>query len=180
MRPATTIQRLSTAQGCQNLRHPTSPPRRRHNIEVQGESFPAVGGLAVREHWSNRQIEDAAIELVLARERAAGRHADDTRGRGALADIEGDRLIEVKAFGGSARGVDLWLEGNQVAAALAEPERFHLVLVEHVRGPEPRIIDLHGAELAALLERRREKRHFEVPLPTGVYDRLCAESEPSE
>lgn len=39
----------------------------------------AVRGVAVREHWSNRQIEDAAIELVLARERAAGRHADDTR-----------------------------------------------------------------------------------------------------
>jgi hypothetical protein len=86
---------------------------------------------------TNPQVEDAAICLVLEREHNAGRSAVDTRGQGALADIEGDWLIEVKAFGRSARGADLWLETRQVPAALNDPERFHLVLVEnagcHVR-----------------------------------------------
>ena len=45
---------------------------------------------------SNREIEDAAIRLVLAHEAAAGRAATDTRHRNAPTDIDGDRLIEVK------------------------------------------------------------------------------------
>ena len=93
---------------------------------------------------TNRQVEDAAICLVLEREHSAGRAAVDTRGQGALADIEGDWLIEVKAFGRSARGEDLWLETRQVHAALNDPERFHLVLVENIRSGVPRIIDIHG------------------------------------
>lgn len=109
---------------------------------------------------TNRQVEDAAIRLVLE------------RGQGALADIEGDWLIEVKAYGRSARGADLWLETRQVHAALNDPERFHLVLVENIRSGAPRIIDIHGDQLALLLERRREKHYFEVPFPTGVYDAL--------
>lgn len=121
---------------------------------------------------SNREIEDAAVRLVLEREVAAGRVAADTRSRGAVADIEGDRVIEVKAYGGTARGSDLWLETRQVEAALQDPERFHLVLVENVRSGVPRIIDIHGVELAALLESRREKKYYEVPFPTRVYDEL--------
>lgn len=121
---------------------------------------------------TNRQIEDVAIRFVLEREHAAGRRAIDTRGRGALADIEGDWLIEVKAYGRSARGADLWLETRQVQAALDDPERFHLIIVDNVRSGQPRIIDLHGEQLAVLLGRRREKHYFEVPFPTGVYDSL--------
>lgn len=121
---------------------------------------------------TNRQVEDAAIRLVLEREHNSGRSAVDTRGQGALADIEGDWLIEVKAYGRSARGADLWLETRQVHAALNDPERFHLVLVENIRSGAPRIIDIHGDQLALLLERRREKHYFEVPFPTGVYDAL--------
>ena len=124
---------------------------------------------------TNRQVEDAAIRHVLEREHSAGRAAVDTRGQGALADIEGDWLIEVKAYGGSARGADLWLETRQVQAALNDPERFHLVLVENVRSGAPRIVDIHGDHLARLLERRREKHYFEVPFPTGTYDALVAD-----
>ena len=124
---------------------------------------------------TNRQVEDAAIRLVLEREHSAGRAAVDTRGQGALADIEGDWLVEVKAFGRSARGADLWLETRQVQAALNDPERFHLVLVENIRSGAPRIIDIHGDQLARLLERRREKHYCEVPFPTGVYDALVAD-----
>lgn len=124
---------------------------------------------------TNRQVEDIAIQLVLDREQAVGRSAVDTRGKGALADIEGDWLIEVKAYGRSARGADLWLETRQVQAALAEPDRFHLVLVEDIRSGQPRIIDIHGEQLTRLLDRRREKHYFEVPFPTGVYDALVHE-----
>jgi hypothetical protein len=56
---------------------------------------------------TNRQVEDVAIKVVLDRERRAGREAVDTRGKGARADVEGDWLIEAKAYGRSARGADL-------------------------------------------------------------------------
>lgn len=139
----------------------------------ESDSVGSVSGAAM----SNRQIEDAAIRAVLQREQIAGRRAVDVRGRGAVGDIEGDRIIEVKAYGTTARGNDMWLETRQVQAALADPERFHLVLVENVRQGDPeffRVIDICGEDLTALLERRREKHYFEVPLPTGVYDRLVA------
>lgn len=58
------------------------------------------------ENTTNRAVENAAIEYVLAYEREQGRKAWDTRGHGAAADLESDdgRLIEVKAYGRSARG----------------------------------------------------------------------------
>ena len=124
---------------------------------------------------SNRKIEDIAIQLVLAREHDAGRSAFDARGRSSLVDVEGDLLIEVKAFSGSARGSDLWLETRQVHAALENPERFHLVIVEKVGTDEPRILDISGEPLAVLLARRREKHYFEVPVSTATYDSLVAE-----
>lgn len=125
---------------------------------------------------TNRQIEDIAIRLVLDRENAAGRAARDTRGEGAMADVEGDWVIEVKAYGGSARGADLWLETRQVGAALNDPDGFHLVIVDNIRVGPPRLIDIHGDQLAALLDRRREKHYFEVPLPTSVFDSLIADA----
>lgn len=56
-------------------------------------------------------------------------------------------------------------------AALNDPERFHLVLVENIRSGAPRIIDIHDDQLARLLDRRREKHYFEVPFPTGATTR---------
>jgi hypothetical protein len=124
---------------------------------------------------TNRLIEDAAIAHVLCLEEAAGRTAVDARGAGALVDIEGDRLIEVKAYGRSARGSDLWLEPRQVEAARAYPLRFHLMIVENVRQGDPagfQVLDITGDLLVRLLERKREKRYFEVPFPVAVYDEL--------
>lgn len=95
-----------------------------------------------------------------------------------MADIEGDRIIEVKACGGSARGSDLWLEVRQVLAAEADRERLHLVIVEYVRQGDPaafRVLDLSGERLASLLARKREKHYFEVPFPVGLYDALVSE-----
>jgi hypothetical protein len=123
---------------------------------------------------SNRQVEDIAVQFVLAREHQAGRSAADVRGKHALVDIEGDLLIEVKAFSGSARGSDLWLETRQVRAALDNPERFHLVIVDNVATGAPHLRDISGPTLTALLARRREKHYFEVPLPTSTYDSLAS------
>jgi len=77
-----------------------------------------VGGGSV-----GNQVEEAAIEFVIAIEAAEGRSARDARREpGVPTDVVSlDRLIEVKAYGGSARGHDLWLEPAQVTAALAAP-----------------------------------------------------------
>ncbi|KRF24375.1 hypothetical protein ASG95_07380 [Phycicoccus sp. Soil803] len=87
-------------------------------------------------------------------------------------------MIEVKAYGGSARGSDLWLEARQVLAAEEDRERFHLVIVENVRQGDPaafRVLDLSGERLSALLKRKREKNYFEVPFPVSLYDTLVSE-----
>ncbi len=47
--------------------------------------------------------------------------------------MSGDRVIELKAFGSSARGTDIWLEPNQYNAALDDPDHFWLYVVENVR-----------------------------------------------
>ena len=80
----------------------------------------------------NRAIESAAIQWIIKLEGAAGRAALDTRGGGGVADITSPpRTIEVKAFGGVARGQDLWLETTQVNAALADTD-FWVYVVENI------------------------------------------------
>lgn len=135
---------------------------------------------------SNREIENRALEVVIAHELAAGRTAHDTRGTpSALVDVESidnatgeKRLIEIKAFGGAGRGDDLWLEPNQVKA-LEEIPGAHLYLVTNIRAADPtqiRILDLTGEQLHERLARKREKHYFEVPLPVSIYDDLVAVS----
>lgn len=121
----------------------------------------------------NRAIEDAAIAFVIDYERRFGRVAQDTRGRGAAADVESDdRIIEVKAAGGSARGADLWLETRQVEEARHNPN-FHVYVVDNVRQADPEhfgLVDLHGEVLARLLQRAREQHYYTVPVPVKIYD----------
>jgi hypothetical protein len=97
----------------------------------------------------------------------------DTRFANAPADIESPpRLIEVKAFGKSNRGFDLWLEPRQVEEALGNPN-FYVYVVENVRQGDPSLFTLKvlgGELLARLLERRKEQRYFTVPWPVAVYD----------
>lgn len=134
---------------------------------------------------SNRETENRAIRAVIAHERAAGRTAVDTRGNSSSrVDIESTdandekRLIEIKALGGSGRGDDLWLEPNQVAA-LEEVPGSHLYVVTNVRSADPsaiRILDLTGDRLRERLRVKREKLHYEVPLPVKVYDQLEREA----
>ncbi|MDP3712176.1 MAG: DUF3883 domain-containing protein [Mycobacteriales bacterium] len=122
---------------------------------------------------TNRQVEAAAIEFVIAREAEEGRVATDTRYQGEAGDVvSGDRVVEVKAFGGSARGADLWLETRQVEEGRSNPN-FWLYLVENIRQGDPahyRLLRIGGEQLQALLARAREKHYFEVPFPVAVYD----------
>ena len=120
----------------------------------------------------NRAIEDAAIAYVLQYEASQGRRAIDVRGQRAPADIDGDRVIEVKAFGGRARGEDLWLEARQVAEAETNPD-FWVYVVVNVRQGDPQQFDLlmlGGEQLARLLARKRAQTYFSVPFPVAEYD----------
>jgi len=120
-----------------------------------------------------KAVEDAAIEWVMGLERAAGRRPRDTRHEGAPADIESPpRLIEVKSFGTSNRGYDLWLEVRQVQEAKTNPE-FYVYVVENVRQGDPGQFTLRvlgGDRLRHLLERAKEQRYYTVPWPVADYD----------
>lgn len=121
----------------------------------------------------SKAIENAAIEWVIGLERAAGRQPRDTRYVGAPADIESPpRLIEVKSFGASNRGYDLWLEVRQVEEAKANPD-FYVYVVENVGQGDPGQFTLRvlgGERLRRLLERAKEQRHYTVPWPVADYD----------
>ena len=129
--------------------------------------------MTITELSGPKQIEDAAIEYVIDRERAEGREALDTRHHGPADVVSGDRVIEVKACGTSSRGYELWLECRQYVAARDDPEHFWLYLVENVAQGDPgqfRLIRLGGARLQELLDRAKEHRHWTVPVPVAVYD----------
>ncbi len=125
------------------------------------------------QHITNRAIEDAAIAHVLDWEAAHGRPSHDTRGTGAAADVAGvHRTIEVKAYGGLARGQDLWLEPRQVAEGRHNPN-FWLYIVENIRQGDParfRLLQIGGEALQAMLDRAVERRYFTVPWPVAIYD----------
>jgi hypothetical protein len=78
----------------------------------------------------------------------------------------------VKAYGRSARGSDLWLEARQVQAALDDPSRSRLVVVDHIRTPS--VQECRELFTINVDESRsaREKHCFEVPFSTAVYDSL--------
>jgi len=133
------------------------------------------GGSVMVEIRGNRAIENAAIKWVLERERAAGREPEDMRGKGAPADIESPpRMIEVKAYGESARGQDLWLEVRQVEEARNNPN-FWLYVLENIGQGNPvafTVKELGGERLRKLVERAKEQRYYTVPWPVADYDSL--------
>ncbi|WP_139307349.1 protein NO VEIN domain-containing protein [Micromonospora pattaloongensis] len=121
----------------------------------------------------NRAIETAAIDYVIMREREAGRTACDVRGTGSAGDVASPpRMIEVKAYGKSARGTDLWLEVRQVEEALQNPD-FWIYVVENVRQGDPSQFTLKmlgGERLQKLLGRAKEQRYYTLPWPVADYD----------
>lgn len=106
-------------------------------------------------------------------ERAKGRQPQDTRHKGAPADIQSPpRLIEIKAFGTTTRGYDLPLEVRQIEEARRNPN-FYVYVVENVRQGNPADFTLRvlgGSRLQRLLERAKEYRGYYVPWPVADYD----------
>jgi Domain of unknown function (DUF3883) len=122
----------------------------------------------------NKAIEDAAIAFVLDLERQAGRVPVDRRYEKAYAaDIDSlPRVIEVKAVGDSQRGWFLPLEVPQVNEARNNPD-FYVYIVDNVRQGDQAKFGLKvlgGERLARLLEKAKERRYFEVPVPVAEYD----------
>jgi hypothetical protein len=106
-------------------------------------------------------------------ERAAGRDPVDVSKAGFRYDIDSPpRKIEVKAFGGSARGVPLPLEERQMAEAREDPDHFFLYIVDNVTsgGVEPGVRVLHGQALARLLERATASVTYWSSFRVGEYD----------
>jgi hypothetical protein len=128
----------------------------------------------VEEIRGNKAVEDEAIAWVMGLERRAGRDPRDTRhdAQNPADLISPPRVIEVKAFGASARGNDLSLETNQVDEARGNPN-FFLYVVEDVRQGDPDRFTLKvlgGTRLRRLLDRAKEQRYFSVPWPVADYE----------
>jgi hypothetical protein len=136
--------------------------------------LPICNPEPVAELVGNKATEDAAIAWVMQLELAAGRSPQDTRYRGAPADIESPpRLIEVKAFGKSTRGYDLLIEPRQLEEARGNPD-FYIYVVENVRQGDPSQFTLRvlaGDHLQRLLARVKEYRYYGVPWPVADHDK---------
>ncbi|WP_173158355.1 protein NO VEIN domain-containing protein [Phytohabitans suffuscus] len=133
-------------------------------------------------HMSNRAIEDAAVAYLLEWEAARGRPSRDTHNTGAAADVaNAHRTIEVKAYGGLARGQDLWLEPSQYTEGRDNPN-FWLYVVENIRQGDParfRLLEIDGETLRVMLVRAVERRCFTVPWPVATYDELIRDQYPA-
>lgn len=126
---------------------------------------------------ANAEIERAAIEHVLKLEREAGREPVDVHLQGFPYDVcSPPRKIEVKAFGGSARGAPVPLEDRQVKAAREDPENFYVYVADNVAaGHEAEIAVrvLHGPILRTMLDRAAPHITYWPTLRTSDYDQLA-------
>ena len=120
----------------------------------------------------NSATEAAAIQHVLGLEERGGRQPIDVSRSGLPYDISSPpRKIEIKAFGASARGEPLPLEGSQVDAALDDPENYYLYIVDNIARPDlisVRVI--HGAALRSMIDRTQPQRTFWPTFRVAEYD----------
>ncbi|OBJ53408.1 DUF3883 domain-containing protein [Mycobacterium sp. 1423905.2] len=124
---------------------------------------------------ANSEVERIAIEYVMALERAAGRRPEDVHLQGEPYDIASPpRKIEVKAFGGSARGAAIPLEDRQFQAAREDPDNYYVYVVDNVAREQnaTEIRVLHGRALQDLLDRARPHITYWPTFRTGDYDRI--------
>ena len=93
-------------------------------------------------------------------------------GTGAAGDVDSPPpTTEVKAYGRSARGSDLWLEARQVQARRSG--ECYVYVVENARQGDPAQLTLEvpaGQRHARLLERAKEQRYYTVPSPVPDHD----------
>ncbi len=122
----------------------------------------------------NNETERAAIEHVVALERRAGRIPEDVHLRGFPYDVSSPpRRIEVKAFGGSARGAPIPLEDRQVLAANQDPDNFYVYVVDNVARADQGLMQvrvIHGDALRALLARAKPHITYWPTFRTADYD----------
>lgn len=122
----------------------------------------------------NKETEQAAIAHVMALERAAGRDPKDVHALGHPYDVDSSpRMIEVKAFGRSARSEPLPLEHRQVTAAKANPEHYYVYVVDNlagIGGAEVGVRILHGETLLTMIERSRPQITYWPTFKATEYD----------
>jgi Domain of unknown function (DUF3883) len=126
---------------------------------------------------TNAEIEGAAIEYVMGLERAADRQPEDVHLQGFPYDVSSPpRKIEVKAFGGSARGAPIPLEDRQVKAAREDPVNFYVYVVDNIAaGDQAKIAVrvLQGPVLSAMLDRAVPHITYWPTLRTSEYDQMA-------
>ena len=126
---------------------------------------------------ANADVERAGIEYVMRLEREAGRHPEDVHQQSFAYDVSSPpRKIEVKAFGGSARGAPIPLEDRQVKAAREDPENFYAYVVDNIAaGDQAKIAvrALHGTVLRAMLDRTMPRITYWPTLRTSDYDQIA-------
>src|SRR5262249_4406303 len=118
----------------------------------------------------------AAIEYVMGLEREARRQPVDVHLQGFPYDISSPpRKIEVKGFGGSARGAPIPLEDRQVKAAQEDPENFYLSVLDNIAAKvetEIAVRVLHGPALRAMLDRATPQITYWPTFRTSDYDQM--------
>jgi len=124
---------------------------------------------------TNKQIEDAAIEVVLAFERDHGRHATDVRSTKSAFDVQSTgRKIEVKGMGREYGPPGLWrVVQKRTATWLKGDDRSYVYVVDNLlRGKRAaRIYVLDRAE--ALLHLKSKPRVvFGLSVPKSDRERL--------
>jgi hypothetical protein len=122
----------------------------------------------------NLETERLAIAFVMERERAAGREPVDVHLAGNPYDVwSPPRKIEVKAFGGSARGAPVPLEVRQVAAAREDPENFYLYVVDNVARADlgdMTVRVIHGDLLLNMIDSAKAHVTYWPTFRVAVYD----------
>lgn len=126
---------------------------------------------------ANPDTERAGIEYVMRLEYEAGRQPEDVHLKGFPYDISSPpRKIEVKAFGGSARGASVPLEDRQVKAAREDPENFYVYVVDNLTaGSEAKIAVrvIHGSVLCEMLDRAAPHITYWPTFRTSDYDQMA-------
>lgn len=129
---------------------------------------------------SNSETERRAIEYVMEMERRHGRQPQDVRLERRPYDVSSPpRKIEVKAFGGSARGAPIPLEERQVQAAREDPGNFYVYVVDNIASGDPSMIGirvLYGDTLRAMLDRAVPHVTYWPTFRVADYDRTTDES----
>ncbi|HEY0696881.1 MAG TPA: DUF3883 domain-containing protein [Micromonospora sp.] len=122
----------------------------------------------------NTEVERIAIEFVMELERRDGRVPEDVHLTGAPYDVSSPpRLIEVKAFGASARSAPVPLEDRQVQAARQLPENFYLYVVDNVARADEglmRVRVIHGEALTKMLDRTKPQITYWPTFRAQEYD----------